>query len=175
MIDYYYSDPHFGHANIVAFANRPFTPATQTEELIRRYNSVVSEHNLVLWLGDCFFTDKSIAKDIMSQLYGRKGLVMGNHDRNTQWMIDVGFDFVAEHELYVGLPGVAERVKCCHFPYDYTDGPSTPVNPKHEYLLHGHTHSPIKRQGNMIHVGVDAWDWAPASAEAVAALILGGE
>lgn len=38
-------------------------------------------------------------------------------------------------------------------------------------LLHGHTHSPVKRRGNMINLSVEAWDYAPASEQEIIELI----
>ena len=46
-----------------------------------------------------------------------------------------------------------------------------PPRIKGEVLIHGHTHQPRRRDGNQIHVGVDAWDYAPVPLAAIEALI----
>lgn len=182
MIDYYYSDPHFGHKNIIDFCGRPFGNVyNQTRELINRYYAVVGPNDLVLWLGDCFFCSVEEAQHIMQSLPGRKGLVMGNHDRKPRQMIEIGFEFVVEREMFVFLPGVDSRVKACHYPYANYRSPDSyspdryldrrPRAERNEYLLHGHVHSTDRRQGNMLHVGVDAWDYRPVSAQALSDLI----
>ena len=52
---FYISDLHFGHKNILGFDNRPFVDIEQmNNELIRRWNSVVSDGDVVYVLGDMF-------------------------------------------------------------------------------------------------------------------------
>lgn len=49
--------------------------------------------------------------------------------------------------------------------------PVWPRRGRREALLHGHTHSKRSRDGMAIHVGVDAWDYAPAPLAAVQNLL----
>ena len=51
---------------------------------------------------------------------------------------------------------------------------SWPRNGKQEFLIHGHTHSTERRDGQAIHVGVDAWDYRPASFDEIVALMKEG-
>jgi calcineurin-like phosphoesterase family protein len=46
-----------------------------------------------------------------------------------------------------------------------------PPKVKGEVLIHGHSHVREKVRGNMIHVGVDAWDFFPVPISDVAAII----
>jgi len=41
-------------------------------------------------------------------------------------------------------------------------------------LIHGHTHSTERRDGQAIHVGVDAWDYKPATFDEIVALMKEG-
>lgn len=179
LIKAFYSDPHFGHKNIIQYCQRPFESVHHmNEELISRYNNVISDTDTVIWLGDCGFCKADVLKSILERMNGRKILVFGNHDRSPGIMSSIGFDLVLE-ESFMHIAGRTCRLK--HFPYidgepagvrkddRYTD--KRPPKIKGEILIHGHTHSKSKVNKNMVHVGVDAWDYAPAMFSDVAALI----
>lgn len=179
MFDFFYSDPHFGHEAVIGYSGRPFGSAVEMdEELVRRYNARVGPDHVVCWVGDCFFHRLDRACEIMEELNGRKVLVKGNHDRSNTWMLKVGFDVVVDR-LYVRMAG--RNVLVCHYPYAHARRRSgqpdlryperRPKPQKGEALIHGHTHSEIRCQGSMIHVGVDAWDYAPASIDDVWRLV----
>lgn len=159
---FYISDWHYGHKNVLGFDNRPFTNIEQmNEELIRRWNSVVSAGDLVYILGDMFWCTPKIAAPIMEQLNGQKILVKGNHDR---WH-DSKFDklFVKIDE-YMEIEDEGRNVVLCHYPI--------PCFKNHFYgwiHLYGHVHNSFEwnmmehqrflmeelydRQCNMINVG----------------------
>ena len=179
MIHAFYSDPHFGHAKIIEGCARPFRDiAHMADEMVSRYNAVVGPSDVVVWVGDCFFGPVAAAEDVMARLNGRKVLVRGNHDKGATRMARFGFDLVAD-ELTTTVAGYPVRI--CHYPYagsSYRGGAvdaryldRRPPRVRGEVLVHGHTHSPRRRDGNMVHVGVDAWDYAPAPYAAVAQLV----
>lgn len=173
-IDAFFSDPHFGHKNIIRYAERPFgTLGEMHRELIARYNRVVGLGDTCLWTGDCFFGGFEESREILSKLNGRKLLVLGNHDRGAGRMAEMGFA-LATDTLMMHIAGRTVRV--CHYPYwgateDTRYPERRPPKYKGEVLIHGHTHSKKKREGNMIHVGVDAWDFTPARYDEVAQLV----
>ena len=71
MFDAVYSDPHFGHKKIHLpdYADRPFSSTEEMrEELIRRYNIVVSPLSTVLWLGDSFLCPADEARGALTPL-----------------------------------------------------------------------------------------------------------
>ena len=79
---FYISDLHFGHANCLAFDNRPFKSIEHHDaELVRRWNSVVRPGDTVYILGDMFWCKATEAVEILKQLNGQKILIKGNHDR----------------------------------------------------------------------------------------------
>lgn len=162
----FYSDPHFGHANVIKYSERPFgTAAEMNDALIENYNSVVPKNGVVLWLGDCFFLPAGLAASVMAQLNGTKLLVRGNHDRSAVAMSRLGFAVVAEETI---LCIAGKRVRATHKPYPREGAPS-PV--KGEVIIHGHTHSKKILNGNMVHLGVDAWNYTPALFADVEAMI----
>ena len=182
MITHFFSDPHFGHKNILQLAERPFRTIEEHDlTLATRYKQTVMavmgfQHPIVVWCGDCFFG----SSDLLRELPGTKILVRGNHDKGATNMARRGFDVVVD-ELRMCIDGTPVRVS--HYPYAgtsygiedtrrddrYLD--RRPRRCRGEVLVHGHTHSRRQRQGNMIHVGVDAWDYRPVSILEVANLI----
>ena len=172
MKTYFYSDPHFGHHNIIDFASRDFTDVKDMEEyLIKAYNNVVGEDDQVIWVGDCFFTSAGVAADIMDKLNGKKILVRGNHDGTPARMRRIGFDFVCE-EMVLKLAG--HRVRISHYPFAQEDYPYDQTDravDSGDILIHGHTHSPDVVSGRMIHVGVDAWNYKPVAKKQIEKLV----
>ena len=180
MFDAFYSDFHFGHTNIIKYCNRPYHDVkSMNQDFVRRYNEVIKPYHTVLWLGDCYFRDREGFRDALSAMNGGKILIMGNHDRNSGALAQDGFDMVIT-ECVLQIEGVT--VRCSHYPYAESSGVDgnglrsryldrRPKKVKGEVLLHGHTHSPRRRNGNMIHVGVDAWDYYPALYSEVAAIV----
>lgn len=80
---YFISDTHFSHKNIINFSKTaPFRPFATIEEhdreLIRRWNSVVTNNDTVYHLGDFCFGARNIR--LAGELNGSKKLVLGNHD-----------------------------------------------------------------------------------------------
>lgn len=79
---FYIADWHYGHANIMAFDNRPFkTLEEMNETLVERWNSVVSAGDIVYVLGDMFWCNADKSMPILDELNGQKFLIKGNHDR----------------------------------------------------------------------------------------------
>lgn len=187
MIHAAYSDPHFGHANIIKYSDRPFVDVDEMDrELVARYNAKITPEMTVLWTGDGFFSPIERIKEIMSQLNGRKLLVNGNHDRDPNVMLECGFDMVMEQCVF-NVAG--NTLRACHFPYfdaHHSDKRFTHKRPpivRGEMLVHGHTHQkqkfttgkPNDKRFVQIHVGVDAWDYAPVMMSEIETLIRDNE
>ena len=82
---FYTADLHLGHANIIRHCGRPFSSAGEMDEaLIRNWNRVVGEEDLVCILGDLICYSKRRPEEYLARLRGRKLLVVGNHD--DAWM-----------------------------------------------------------------------------------------
>jgi calcineurin-like phosphoesterase family protein len=185
MAFFFYSDPHFGHKNVINYCNRPFKDvAEMNSELVRRYNTIVRPEDTVLWLGDCFFLSPDEASKIMKQLNGTKVLVKGNHDLSANTMYRIGFQFVCEMaQIRIGKT----YLNLSHYPYKrrpWNHLWKSLFNKKYRsklhfrrliddgsWLIHGHTHSKVRLNGKMIHVGVDAWSYAPVSFPEIAAIV----
>lgn len=92
MKEWYISDTHFGHANIIDYEGRPFKNAEEMDEaIIKNWNSVVSKEDMVFHLGDFSFRNKYDTSEIVSRLNGRIVLIKGNHDTHSdKWYLEVG-------------------------------------------------------------------------------------
>ena len=80
---YFTSDTHFGHANILNFCKRPFKDVDEmNEELIKRWNEVISKEDTVFHLGDFAFGGAEIWNKTLPRLNGHIVLILGNHKIN---------------------------------------------------------------------------------------------
>lgn len=102
------SDTHFGHKNIIKYCDRPFKNVEEMDKtLIENWNKTVSNQDTVLHLGDFALCSKERARQIMSQLNGKKILIKGNHDNwSDEFYRSIGFDYVSKfpiiwHDFYI--------------------------------------------------------------------------
>ena len=80
-MNFYISDTHFNHKNIIAFDNRPFKTVDEMNEvLISNWNKVVTDADRVYILGDFHWGKASEWPAILERLNGAKELIRGNHD-----------------------------------------------------------------------------------------------
>lgn len=111
---FYISDWHYGHANAIAFDNRPFKDVEEMNTaLIANWNSVVSPGDIVYSLGDMFWCKQEEAISVLSQINGQIFLVRGNHDRSN------GGEFVhrfVKIDEYMEIDDEGRKVVLCHYP-----------------------------------------------------------
>ena len=82
MAEFVIADTHFGDANILHFAQRPFKNITDMNNcLVASWNNVVSDDDIVYIIGDFVdpVYDMATAEAVL-QLKGHKYLIRGNHD-----------------------------------------------------------------------------------------------
>lgn len=153
------ADQHFGHQNVIRFADRPYVDAWQMDEdLIKRHNRVVGPRDLVYMLGDiCYRASLDKANELISRLHGRKILIRGNHDKS--------YD-PALFEDMLDLTEIKyddKRIVLCHYPLLEWKG-----SQRGSYHFHGHQHNHtsynLEMRAQGIHrydVGVDANHYTP--------------
>lgn len=100
---FFVADPHFWHKNIIKYENRPFNSTEHmNEELIKRWNKVVSRSDKVYVLGDFALANREKITDIVSKLNGYKVLVMGNHDQYSHsFYLEAGFNEVSKYPIII--------------------------------------------------------------------------
>jgi len=170
------SDTHFGHANIINYANRPFDSLEEmNDELIRRWNERVKPADSVIHLGDFCFKNSAGGKSgegdlkdseyYLKQLNGRVTILEGNHDAHNS---------VRSHIKSIVLDYGRKNIFCVHNPVD--------ANFEYELNLVGHVHRNWKikeyddaektgKRGWIINCGVDIWDFRPITVEEIFALV----
>lgn len=76
---FFTGDLHFGHANVIAFDNRPFKTVEEMDaELIRRWNSKVGKGDLTYVLGDMIWKARNDdAPELIKNLNGQIILIKG--------------------------------------------------------------------------------------------------
>lgn len=131
---FYIADWHYGHANIVAYDNRPFTRVDDMNKaLVERWNRVVSPGDIVYVLGDMFWVPFAESMPVLDSLYGQKFLIKGNHDRCNDGRFLKKFVKVIE---YMEVDDADRKVVLCHYPI--------PCFKNHFYgwyHLYGHVHN----------------------------------
>lgn len=159
--------------------------------LLENYNSVVENGDEVWFVGDIALGRQKTTLPLFKKFKGDKILIPGNHDschpmhakwkRNLGMYHEAGFHVMQPQERTI--VGNTE-VLVCHFPYreDFVHNSSgglrkedkfSGVRPddEGEFLIHGHTHSPVVCEGKQIHVGVDAWNFYPVPEDKIQFLI----
>ena len=91
------ADTHFFHANIIKYCSRPFASVEEMNaELVKRWNSVVGENDIVHHLGDFCFGKRENVLEVLPKLNGKIDIVLGNHDHHK-----IGFYYEAGfHRVY---------------------------------------------------------------------------
>lgn len=165
--------------------------------MVDLWNETVKKTDIVYIIGDFIMNKVEDNIKFAKRLNGTKYLIAGNHDkvhpmRNKkitdqlaweQFYLDKGDVWVMRTQqllnISLGELGLnpLKFVLACHFPFDSVIGEYDhryeELHPEWEpyWMVHGHTHSKEKIRDNMIHVGVDAWDYKPVSLEEIRALI----
>lgn len=137
--NFYISDLHFGHYNIMRFDNRPFNSVEEMDKaLIDNWNSVVDAEDTVYILGDFCWLKEDRWIEILRELNGYKVLIRGNHDLKhmSQQLRNMFQDIKDYKEVKDG----SKRVLLSHYPMPFYRGAYN------DYMVHlyGHIHTTIE-------------------------------
>lgn len=154
-MNWFTSDTHFGHTNVIEYCKRPFETAEAMDaEMMKRWNETVAATDTVYHLGDFAFCKRERLPVLRKALNGKIILVKGNHDRGANALRECGFDEV-HTELWLEFDGVKAYLH--HQPItDFKDA---------EIHLCGHVHDSWLTQGKIVNAGVDQHDFRPVSFE----------
>lgn len=178
MTVWFTSDLHFGHRFVSEL--RGFESIEDHDDaIVSNWRARVRRDDVVFVLGDIAVSSPEGALSLMHWLPGKKHLIAGNHDGchplhrdSYKWQLKYlkAFDSV---QAFARRRINGQDVLLSHFPYSADRGEAryTQYRLADEglWLLHGHTHSHEKwTSPREIHVGLDAWNLAPVSLEAIA-------
>lgn len=80
-MNYYISDLHLGHANVLDYDMRPFASIDEMDKMLISYwNMRVQEEDHIYILGDFCYKSKLMPEKYLKKLKGHKHLIIGNHD-----------------------------------------------------------------------------------------------
>lgn len=150
------ADPHFQHANIIKYCNRPFKDVEEQDEtLITNWNSVVRPDGIIYIVGDFGFGS---LERILRRLNGTKFLVLGSHDKSAQSCSK----YFAKMSPLMEITVEDQPIVLCHY--------AMRVWGKSHYgswHLYGHSHGKLEGQGKSFDVGVDSHNFFPWSFEEI--------
>lgn len=115
-MNYYTSDLHFGHANVIPYDGRPFADTAEMDRvLIERWNAAVGDDDDVYVVGDFCYRSGWTADWYLKQLKGRKHLIVGNHDWRTLQNPKAMALFASVDDL-LEIEDGERAVVLCHYP-----------------------------------------------------------
>lgn len=134
-MNYYISDLHLGHKNVIRLDHRPFFDLEQMEEtIVMNWNAAVRPDDTVYILGDFCWGKADEWTRILRRLKGQKVLIRGNHDlRNPPAKVK---NLFADICPYKEIDDNGRKVLMCHYPmlfYKHS-------NNSNYYMLCGHVH-----------------------------------
>ena len=143
-MNYFISDLHLGHKNVLKFDNRPFINTEEHDKtIIDNWNNKVNDNDDVYVLGDISWHNATKTIEIFKQLKGRIHLIQGNHDNRilkNKELYNLFVEVVDYKELKIDNE---VSVVLCHYPM--------PCFKNHYYdwiHLYGHVHNSFEE--NMI-------------------------
>jgi calcineurin-like phosphoesterase family protein len=175
---YLTADPHFGHANIIGYTDRPHkNVASMDYHLIANWNSVVKKNDVVVVAGDFTLFGLNSASDYFELLNGTIRVVPGSHDY--RWISDYkrkilhdpdfqlttktggSVEILPEiYQFWSTVWGVYPKrwVVICH--YAMRSWPKKSYNAWHFY---GHSHGRLEPHDLSMDIGVDSHNYKPIS------------
>lgn len=172
---YFISDFHVGHKNVIRFDGRPFKDVDEMHaELIKRWNSVIDDNDIVYYLGDLAFCRDEVAKWFAYSLKGKIHFIKGNHDKLRKirnfgrWeeVYEYGTEIFIKDEDLKSVRGMSgyQQIIMSHYPI-------LSWNRSHygSWHLHGHCHGSLMKSNQdyykrkVMDVGCNVIDYTPIS------------
>lgn len=166
-MNYYISDMHMGHKNVLKFDDRPFQSVEEMNEtLIVNWNKKVTDEDDIWVLGDFCYRSEKDPSFYLKQLKGKKHLIIGNHDKVTV-NTDSALNYLDSVERLKHIKDREYNVILCHFPL-------ADWNAKHRgsYHVYGHIHNNkdevyefMKQQERALNAGCMINNYEPVTLE----------
>lgn len=157
------SDTHFHHSNILNFKDefgnriRPFSSVEEMNEtMVENWNSIVRPSDHVWHLGDVYFGKPEDADKILSQLNGKKRLLLGNHDHGKDMVLQKHFQKI---EMWRIFP--ERKTVLTHVPVFLGEE----KHRKYDFNIHGHVHSNSLASKKYLNVSVEVTGYKPVAIE----------
>lgn len=139
MANYYISDLHIGHANVLRFDNRPFADVSEmNSKIIENWNARVKTDDTVYILGDFIWAKESEWPFYVGPLAGNKVLIRGNHD--PQHFSGTTKRMFQEITNLKEIKDNGRHVIMCHYPMPFFRCGFAPT----AFMLYGHVHRTLE-------------------------------
>jgi calcineurin-like phosphoesterase family protein len=164
-MNFYISDLHFGHKNVIKFDNRPFSSVEEMDaKLIELWNRRVQSNDEVFILGDFAFCNELKPSEYLKQLKGKKHLIIGNHD--TKLIKDEeSMSYFEDSALMKHVTDEGKQICLCHYPLAEWYGMY-----KGSWHIYGHIHNSkneafefMKTKDHALNAGCMINNYAPVS------------
>lgn len=158
-----WSDQHFGHKNIIGYANRPFSTIEEMNNtMIANYKLVVKPTDIVIWTGDIAFMSESKTSQLLKELPGYKIHIVGNHDIDKKTRQPYVLEVDEQYPCYaLNLDDIT--LAFTHYPMDNI--------PKNCHNVAGHIHQNHANKWNTI-VCVEHTNYAPKNLKDILATLI---
>jgi calcineurin-like phosphoesterase family protein len=180
---FFISDLHVGHTNVIGFDGRPFKDTDEMHlEMIKRWNSVVGDEDIVYFLGDLSFAGTSLTKWFTYSLKGKIWAITGNHDDMRKLRSLDRFEDVHEYGTEIGVKDEDSLLSRGSHGYQKIVMSHYPIlswNKSHygAWHLHGHCHGGLVKtmpdyyRRKVMDVGCNMIDYTPISYVQVKAIM----
>lgn len=135
---YFTSDFHFGHDKDFIYKARGYNSVFEHDkDIIEKYNSLITDEDIVYILGDVYMNDEVHGVDCLSKLKGQKYIIRGNHDSDAK---------CNTYKDYATILGYASQIKYGKLNLYLSHYPTMTANydekhfSEHIICLSGHTH-----------------------------------
>jgi calcineurin-like phosphoesterase family protein len=176
---FFISDLHIGHKNVIKFDGRPFADVDEMHlEMIKRWNSVVGDEDIVYYLGDLAFCRDETTKWFIHSIKGKINFILGNHDKMKDIVKFDRWENIHEYGTEIDVldkdslesrgSGGYQKIIMAHYPI-------LSWNKSHynSWMLHGHCHGSLMKSNQdyykrkVMDVGCNCIDYTPISYEKV--------
>jgi len=161
---------------VIQYCQRPFESVEAMDTwLIENWNQLVKPDEIIYHLGDFTLLGAESAREYFQSLNGRIYIIPGGHDH--RWLGKQEYYSRSGHlveilpplkTIKVTLSGVEapQFIVLCHYAMRVWDR-----SHYGSWHLYGHSHGNLLPLENSLDVGVDIWDLAPLSIEAIQSML----
>ena len=162
MKNFFTSDYHLSHTNVIKYDNRPFSSIEEMNEfIIDRQNTLVDDKDNFYFLGDFCFNHRE-AEYWIKQLKGNLFFIKGNHDNK---------DMIRLYKKYGTFLGEQTKIKIENQDIVLNHYAMRVWNKSHHgaWQLYGHSHGSLPDDPNALSfdVGCMLFDYEPLEFEDV--------
>ena len=192
MNNFYSSDLHLTHGNIIRYCARPYYNSYEMDyDLTRLHNETLSPEDTWFFLGDFCMNQVAIVNNLPRLNFKKMYWILGNHDKKNKvirYVEQIGLTekVVLVEDMVHVIDG--KEVFLTHRPINCSDTLPTicgHVHEKWKLLEPGVQVKEFSRQENkelikmtkhrVLNVGVDVFDFKPVSEEQVKLLLFGDD